>query len=149
MLGWLFKKRKRAQWTINVHAEAQTNEQTAAAWAVYSGTKALVRMGQYFDLHPERRGQDSPFDEEWFARDALAELWATNSPTFQNSDPYLSLLVQLRDAELLREYVWTFLRDVGWSEPGGLRLTLFDKWWSEHGEKDHVPNTFSSIVPAS
>src|SRR5262249_7794860 len=83
---------------------------------------ALVRMGDYFVLYPEARGRTSPFDEECFARDAVAEHWATYPPPVQESDAYLHLLVRVRHAGLMREYVWQFLRGEGWPQPEGLDL---------------------------
>jgi hypothetical protein len=148
MNWWPFRKQpKKPKWTIRVHGDAQVNVQTAAAWTVYGGTKALVRMGDYFKLHPEARGHTSPFDEEVYARDALAEHWAVQTPAFQASDRYLYLLVRLREAGLMREYVWSYLRDSTWPEPEGLRLRAFEAWAAEHGLTDHEPRTLASITP--
>ena len=63
---WPFRRKaKKPKWTIHVHGGAQTNAQTAATWAVYAGTKALVRMGDYFELRPEHRGRTTPFMICW------------------------------------------------------------------------------------
>jgi hypothetical protein len=145
---WPFRSQpKKPQWTVHVHGAAQSNIQTAAAWTVYAGTKALVRMGKYIDLHPESLGRTSPFDEECFARDALAEHWAMQAPDFQRTDPYLHLLVQIRSAGLIREYVWRFLREDGWGEPNGIDVRAFDAWAAKHGLDAHQPVTLAWLTP--
>lgn len=147
MFKWLFnRKPKEPQWKINVHLAAQTDVVTAAAWTLYAGTKAIIRMGRYFELHPERQGQTSPFHEEWFARDALAEYWAAKPDEERPTDPYLDLLVCIRAAGLIREYVWHFLRDENWPEPEDIDRTSFEKWMVENDSRDHRPLTLSSIV---
>jgi len=145
---WPFRQKpKKPKWTVHVHGEAQVNVQTAATWTVYAGTKALVRMGSYVELHPEAHGRTSPFDEECFARDAIGEHWATYPPVFQETDPYLHLLVRVRQAGLIREYVWQFLREDGWPQPDGLDLRTFQAWAAENGLSGHRPMTLASLTP--
>lgn len=147
MNWWPFRRQtKKPKWIVQVHGAAQVNVQTAAAWAVYAGTKALVRMGDYFTLRPEARSRNSPFDEEVYARDALAEHWATQTPAFQQTDPYLHLLVRIREAALLREYVWQYLRDDAWPKPDGLDLRAFEAWAAVNGLTEHQPRTLASIT---
>jgi hypothetical protein len=89
MFGWLIsRKPKKPKWTINLHGSLQRNAQLAAAWTVYAGVKSMVRDGSYAEDNPDARGKDTPFDEECFARDALAEFWGVQSPEVQSIDPH-------------------------------------------------------------
>lgn len=149
MLGWLFgQKAKKPRWTISLHGSLQQNAQLAAAWTVYAGVKSMVRDGSYADNHPEARGKDSPFEEECFARDALAEFWGVQPAEVQATDPYLRLLAQVRGAGLLREYVWRFLREPSWTAPAGMDAGRIDAWLAGEGERGHQPVTLSFVVPA-
>jgi len=147
MLRWLFGRRKnKPKWIIELAPEVQSDVTLAAAWAVYAGTKGLVRMGEYFELYPDRRGQNSEFDEETFARDALAEHWAQASTVDKPSAPYLDFLHQVREAEFIREYVWKFLPKDDWAEPVHLDLNGFNLWLEEHDASEHKPLTLASIT---
>ncbi|MGE0084087.1 MAG: hypothetical protein AB7S75_06665 [Desulfococcaceae bacterium] len=149
MFRWLFKrKRKKPEWTINLHPGAQTGVETAAAWTTYAGTKVLVRTGEYFEMHPERIGQPSSFDEECFARDALAEFWATYPDDLVITDDYLHSLVRIRNEGFIREYVWHFLREDTWTEPEGIDLESFHEWMAENGLASHKPVTYAFVEPA-
>src|SRR5262245_41826819 len=127
MFGWLFgRKPKKPKWVVSLHGSLQGNTRLMGAWVVYAGVKSMVRDGSYAENHPEARGKDTPFDEECFARDALAEFWGVQPPEVQSTDPYLQLLARVRDAGLVREYVWRYLREPQWMEPPGLDLGKLD-----------------------
>ncbi|HEY3320427.1 MAG TPA: hypothetical protein VGP72_08170 [Planctomycetota bacterium] len=129
MFGWLFgEKRKKPKWTVHLEGAAQTNVETAAAWTVYGGIKTMVRDGSFAKQFPEGCGRTSPFDEEYFARDAMAEFWGTQPLTKQASDAYLQWLVNVRNEGLIQEYVWQFLREQDWPQPSGLNLERWEKW---------------------
>lgn len=145
MLGWLFgRKPTKPKWTVVVDASVRTNQASALAWTLYGGAKAQFRDGQY----PEARGDGSPFAEECFARDVVAEWWGVQPAEFQAQDPYMRLLARLRAAGLLREYVWRFLREPGWAEPPGLDLGRLEAWLMSEGVTDHRPLTLATVVPA-
>lgn len=149
MFEWLFgRKVKKPKWTINLHGSLQHSAQLAAAWTVYAGVKLMVRDGGYTDNHPEARGKDSPFEEECFARDALAEFWSVQPAEVQAIDPYLWLLARVRGAGLIREYVWRFLREPSWSAPSGMDVGKIDAWLAAEGVSSHQPVTLSFVVPA-
>src|SRR5688572_13972822 len=118
---WPFRKQpQKPKFSINLPASIQ-NVDVAAAWTTYAGTKALLRMGEYVKFHPEAQGHDSPFDEECYARDALAEFWVAQKQENRRADADLQLLADIREAGFIREYVWRFLRDPTWPRPDGLR----------------------------
>jgi hypothetical protein len=148
MFEWLFgRKAKKPKWTINLHGSLQRSAKLAAAWTVYAGVKSMVRDGSYADDNPEARGKDSPFDEECFARGALAEFWAVQPAEVQATDPYLSLLARVRTAGLIREYVWRYVREPGWRQPPGLDLGKLDTWMATEGAVAHEPLTLAFVVP--
>lgn len=145
---WPFRrKNKSPKWTIRIAPEAQTRVEAAATWVVYGGVKALVRSGEYVELHPESQGKNSPFDEECFARDGMAEHWSVQDPELQAADEYLLLMVQLRDAGLIQEYVWRFLREQSWPEPPGLRIDDLEIWFQQKSIRHHKPKTLAFLIP--
>ena len=149
MLNWLFgRKAKKPKWAITLHGSLQQNVKLAAAWTVYAGVKWMIRDGSYTDDHPEARGKDSPFDEECFARDALAEFWGAQPAEVKATDPYLKLLASVRAAGLLREYVWRFLREPSWSAPPEVDPDKIDAWLATEGVSGHQPVTLSFLTPA-
>lgn len=144
---WPFRRRpKKPKFSINLNADACRHDAAvAAAWTTYAGTKALIRMGEYVKLHPEAAGHDSPFDEECYARDAMAEFWAVQPEEKRLSDGYLQLLTHVRAAGFIREYVWRFLREPGWPEPADLRNEAFNAWALENGLAEHRPPTLAFV----
>jgi hypothetical protein len=143
---WPFRRQpKRPQLAINLHGSVQRNATVAAAWTTYAGTKVLLRMGEYVKLHPETAGHDSPFDEECYARDAMAEFWAVQPEEKRRLDPYLQLLADVRDAGFIREYVWQFLRGPSWSQPADLRPDAFRTWAAENGLSEHRAPTLAFV----
>lgn len=144
---WPFRRQpKKPQWTINLHESVmQHNSTVAGAWTVYAGTKALLRMGEHVELDPEAARHASPFDEEYYARDAMAEFWAVHPEETRRVDAYLQLLADVRAAGFIREYVWRFLREPGWPLPAGLRNAEFATWAAENGLSDHRPPTLAFV----
>jgi hypothetical protein len=148
MLGWLFgRKPKKPKWTINLHGSLRHSAQLAAAWTVHAGVKSMVRDGSYADNDPEARGKDTPFDDECFAHNVLAEFWGVQTPEVQATDPYLKLRAGVRSAGLIREYVWRYLREPGWPERPGLELGKLDAWLASAGVGTHQPVTLAFVVP--
>jgi hypothetical protein len=149
MFGWLFgQKKKEPKWSITLDSSLQHSAQLTAAWIVYAGVKSKVRDGSYTAIKPDAHGKDTPFDEECFARDALAEYWAVQKPEVRTTDPYLNLLAEVRAAGLVREYVWKYLRQPGWPEPPNLALSRLETWMNGMGAAMHDPVTLSFVLPA-
>jgi len=146
---WPFRRRpKQPKFSINLHESVARDVTVAAAWTTYGGVKALMRSGEYFTHFPEARGHDSPFDEECYARDAMAEFWAVQPDEKRRLDAYLQLLADVRAAGFIREYVWRFLRDPAWPQPAGLKSEAFDAWAAANGLSDHRPPTLAFVTPA-
>lgn len=141
---WPFsRKREPPKWTINVHPSVVGNLTVAGAWTTYAAVKVFYRTGQYFETNPEARDHQSPFEEECCARDALAEFWAAQKSEKQESDAYLHLLVNVRRAGFIREYVWRYLRQAGMATPKRLNLRGFEAWVSERDMAFHQPLTLA------
>ena len=70
------------------------------------------------------------FEEEVTGRDSLATIWGelkANQPGL--TDAYLDQLQKVKDAGLMREYVWTNLRPPAWTvEPADLQLAHYGEW---------------------
>jgi hypothetical protein len=91
------------------------------------------------------------FDEEVAGRVALATIWSELKVAEAGlADVYLDQLQAVNDATYVREYVWTYLRSSAWqTEPGSLRLPLFQEWASGHLH-EHQPETHADarvVVP--
>jgi hypothetical protein len=144
---WPFRtKPKKPRYTVNLHKAAARDVAVAAAWTVYGGTIALIRTGDYAADHPEAAGHDSPFDEECYARDAMAEFWQVAAEKKDATEPYLDLLATIRAAGFMREYVWAFLRADSWIQPQNLKLGEFDEWRTAKGLQDHQPQTMAFVT---
>lgn len=143
---WPFsRKQKGPAWTINLHESVQRGPAVAGAWTAYAGVKVFYRTGKYFETNPEARAHQSPFEEECCARDALAEFWAAQKMQKQDADPYLRLLVDIRSAGFMREYVWRYLWPHSGATPGRLNLEGFDEWAAERDLRDHQPLTLACL----
>ena len=143
---WPFRRQpKKPKLAINLHGSVQNNATVAAAWTTYAGTKALLRTGEYVKLHPEALGHDSPFDEECYAHDAMAEFWAVQPEEKRRVDAYLQSLANVRGTGFIPEYVWRFLREPSWREPAGLRNDAFSAWAAESGLAKHRPPTLAFV----
>ena len=103
----------------------QSNPKAVAAWAVYGGVKVMLQTGELFKKFPKLRGQTSPFDQEFYARDALAEYWDAQGRQILDTDEYLLIMAILRQRGFLREYVWTYMRGPDWNDPEPPRLAEF------------------------
>jgi hypothetical protein len=146
---WPFRRQpKKPKFSINLHSSLRHDVAVAGAWTTYAGTKALLRTGEYVKLYPESQGHDSPFDEECYARNALAEFWAVQPEEKRKSDAYLQLLADIRAAGFIREYVWRFLSQPGWPQPAGLNVDAFAAWTEDYGLSDHQPLTLAILSPA-
>ena len=146
MSFWPFRRQpQEPKWSINLHSSVQRHVSVAAAWTCYGGTKALARLKENVESNAEVQGYASSFDEECYARDAMAEYWAVQPAETRGVDAYLQLLVSVRSACFIREYVWCFLRQDSWPQPAGLSLDAFAAWCLENGLSQHKPITLAFI----
>src|SRR6185436_1930222 len=111
----------RAVVTVGPQAVAQ-GEQGLAAWILYGAAKAKVFEARLGKLH-NQSGDD--YALEMSGRSAMAEYWASQRGKADKPNPYLDLLVELRDAGHLDEYVVTFFAKPGWTVPAAA-LAEFD-----------------------
>jgi hypothetical protein len=144
MKFWPFgPKPKQPKWKINLHGSVTRDPTIAGAWTTYAGVKVFYRTGKYFETNPEAREHQSPFEEECCARDAMAEFWEAQKRQKQEADAYLQLLVSIRRAGFIREYVWRYLRQDGAATPSRLNLPAFDEWAAERDLAHHKPLTLA------
>jgi len=117
-----------------------------AAWLGY-----LMERQIYIREHPDQYkltpGIVIPtFDEEVDARRTMAQIWKELKEKDQGrKDKYLDELVSVHKADFMREYVWSYLRQQGWTrQPKDLRLKEFSQWQQLH-LKDHKSETHGKI----
>src|SRR3954466_12617297 len=94
----------RAVVTVGPEAVAQ-GEQGLAAWILYGAARARVFESRLGKLH-NQSGDD--YALELGGRAAMADYWSSQRARSGKANPYLDLLVELRQAGHLDEYVVTF-----------------------------------------
>ncbi len=117
-----------------------------AAWLGY-----LMERQIYIRDHPDQYkltpGIVIPtFDEEVDARRTMAQIWKELKEKDQGrKDKYLDELAPVHEADFMREYVWTYLRQRNWSgQPKDLRLKEFSRWQQLHLQ-GHRPETHGNV----
>jgi hypothetical protein len=117
-----------------------------AAWLGY-----LMERQIYIRDHPDQYklipGIITPtFDEEVEGRRTMAQIWKElKEKDKSRKDTYLDQLIPVLEADFMREYVWTFLRQQSWSQqPKDLRLKEFSAWQQRHLQ-GHQPATHGNI----
>lgn len=143
---WPFRRKPKPECTVILSESIMDDSRIAAAWALYGGVLFMVHNGEYFKLHPDRIGYDSPFDAECYARDSLAEAWEKMRSDGLSIDLYLNLMVEVRTAGFIREYVWCYLRRPTWRTPLWLELAAFEKWAAGRGLSNHQAVTLAMLV---
>ena len=117
-----------------------------AAWLGYL-MERQVYIRDHADQYQLIPGPVTPtFDEEVEARRTMAQIWKELREKDQSrKDKYLDELVPVHEADFMREYVWTYLRQQSWTrQPRDLRLKEFSQWQQLH-LKDHKSETHGSI----
>lgn len=117
-----------------------------AAWLGY-----LMERQIYIRDHPDQYtltpGVITPtFNEEVEGRKTMAQIWKELKEKDQSrTDTYLDELVLVHEADFMREYVWTYLRQQNWSkQPKDLRLKEFSQWQQQYLQ-GHQPETHGNI----
>lgn len=73
------------------------------------------------------------FDAEFAARENQIAVWdqlKAKQPDLSNG--YMSDLEAIAHAGFMKEYVWEYYGQVGWTRPAGLRIDAFDAWQAQH-----------------
>jgi hypothetical protein len=118
----------------------------AAAWLGYL-MERQVYIREHTDQYKLTPGIIIPtFDEEVEGRKTMAQIWKELKEKDQSrTDKYLDELVSVHEADFMREYVWTYLKQQSWSkQPTDLRLKEFSDWQQLH-LKNHQPETHGNI----
>jgi hypothetical protein len=109
-----------------------------AAWSVY---------GLALAAEADKTGTDD-FGTEVTARGVLADTWKETQAGKHLADAYLDLLVTVRDAGFMREYVLAYLASPGWTLSGDdLARLEVDKWSSWAGA--HLPKDHRALTPVT
>ena len=76
----------------------------------------------------------------------MAQIWKELKEKDQGrKDRYLDELIPVHEANFMREYVWTYLKQQSWSrQPKDLRLKAFSAWQRLH-LPGHKPETHGNI----
>lgn len=101
-----------------------------AAWLGYASGRALW-ISSYIKANPsEATTYKRTLEEEVAGRESLADTWVElKAKQADLRDEYLDQLVRVREARLMREYVWVNLRADTWKEqPADLQLERFREW---------------------
>src|SRR6266571_2509115 len=105
-------------------------QQVTSAWLGYAMARANWISEHVKVNSPEAKSYTRTFEEEVTGRDSLATIWGelkANQPGL--TDAYLDQLQKVKDAGLMREYVWTNLRPPAWTlEPADLQLAHYGEW---------------------
>jgi tetratricopeptide (TPR) repeat protein len=131
--------------TVSAEAGAQ-GERALAAWLAYGAARARLFEERQGHFH-NQSGDD--YAIELGARAALAEAWQGHRGTDRNA--YLDLLLEVRRAGFLEEYVISYFAKPGWTIPGPalgqLTFPAYARWGTSRLE-NHQPQTLVSVEPA-
>lgn len=118
--------------SVTVDADSLKGESPAimAAWMGYASGRALWISGHIKANPSEAATYTRTFEEEVEGRESLAKIWTElKAEQADLRNRYLDQLVRVRDATLLREYVWMNLRSENWKEqPADLQLERYREW---------------------
>jgi tetratricopeptide (TPR) repeat protein len=108
---------------------------TAPAWLAYG----IAKLAMLEKAGAPPRTSVTDFDSEVKARTLMLAVWKDSRRERGSQDVYLDLLLTIKEAGFLREYVLAALARPGWTIPGedlaSLRLPDYADW-----AKGHVPN---------
>ena len=128
----------KAKLNISVVIDAETLEgkppAVTAAWLGYASGRALW-ISSHIKANPsEATTYTRTFEEEVAGRESLADMWAElKAKQSDLLDVYLDQLLRVREAKLMREYVWVNLRGESWKEqPTDLQIERFQEWAAVH-----------------
>ncbi|MBS0162037.1 MAG: hypothetical protein JSR64_12640 [Nitrospira sp.] len=125
---------------VQIVIEPSTSKHTLPAWLFYAGTRAFWMEKKFFELHPEATSYQHTFLEEVAARGGCTKIWQEIRAKDGRRDRYLDDLATVEQSGYLREYVWIYFRERGWSEPPDLHLMEFERWRRLHLQS-HEPET--------
>ena len=117
-----------------------------AAWLGYLMQRQIY-IRELADQYRFAPGVVMPqFDEEVEGRKTMAQIWKELKQADRSrSNKYLNELVPVHEADFMREYVWTYLKQPTWSkEPENLRLKEFSVWQRKH-LKGHQAETRAKL----
>lgn len=118
---------------LNLDQNVLSNENSAAGWLAY-GMALIAWEPVYLE-----DGSPDYFNREVSARETAAQIWKElKQNDSSKSDPDLDILETISDAGYMDEYLWVYLKDDRWKNPGTLELEEFMQWASDN-LVNHVP----------
>lgn len=117
-----------------------------SAWTAYGEARAAWIEKNVSPVLMAQAGYHRSFDEEVAGRTALAQTWKVEKqaePRLQNI--YLDQLLQIYQANFIREYTWTYYADSTWEQPKGLYLNIFSRWMKANMKRVHLPQTLAEV----
>ena len=124
---------------IEFYIEKELSNVQAAGWMSY--VLSLLK----WDDENKNKEHRYLFEREVYARENSATVWSELKE--KNSDAVeknLDILLRVKEAGLMREYVWFYLRGSDWKIPEDLKLEKF-KEWRERNIPDYKPETKASL----
>ena len=116
---------------ITVVKDKSTPKHVFHAWRMYLVERQCYIAVNQIDMILPHPGIVIPiFEEELLARKTLIKIWKEEKQKNKKiNDQYLNDLILVDDANFLREYVWTYLKQKTWKkQPKNLKLQEFDAW---------------------
>lgn len=109
------------------------NKNSAAGWLAYGMALAAWEPVYLEDGSPDY------FKREVSARETAAQIWKElKQNDASKSDADLDILEIISDAGFMDEYLWVYLKDDKWVNPGTLELEKFGEWASKN-LVGHIP----------
>ena len=118
---------------LNLDQNVLSNEKSAAGWLAYGMALTAWKPVYLEDGSPDY------FSREVSARETAAQIWKElKQNDASKSDADLVILEIISDADFMDEYLWIYLKDDRWKDPGTLELEDFKRWASKN-LINHVP----------
>lgn len=110
-----------------------SNKSSAAGWLAYG-----MALTAWEPVYLED-GSPDYFKREISARETAAQIWKElKQNDASKSDADLDILETISDAGFMDEYLWVYLKEDDWNDPGTLELEKFNEWASKN-LISHVP----------
>ncbi len=104
-----------------------SNKNSAAGWLAYG-----MALTAWEPVYLEDGSLDY-FKREVSARETAAQIWKElKQNDASKSDADLDILETISDAGFMDEYLWIYLKDDQWKNPGTLELDKFSEWASKN-----------------
>lgn len=123
-----------------IYLKPELSNIQAAGWLAYAAS-----LGQWDDLNNNKNGTNL-YEREVYAREKAATAWSELKEKNSDAVEYdLDIMLRVKDAGFIREFVWHFFKKPDWTIPADLKLENF-KEWKEKNIPDYTPATKGSLT---